>query len=229
MPASPQRSGQSEKRHPGFCPLCRWSKQQRLRRWAWARTAWGPCIRLGGDTVARDFNPSIALPSRTNLWASESSHFRPKPLSTRNSFDYHFQSAAGRLIAIAPTQSPVAQLVEQAAVNRRVVGSSPTGGADVQKAKTLAILLTPVAVSRPAGVFCFGPVFRGISPPRQPNPMFSLSQRESGLPNSTTLVRPAPQRQPRELSDSLFESAKRVNTKERASENFRVPLSPKEG
>ena len=27
--------------------------------------------------------------------------------------------------------SPVAQLVEQAAVNRRVVGSSPTGGADL--------------------------------------------------------------------------------------------------
>jgi hypothetical protein len=89
-------------------------------------------------------------------------------------------------------------------------------------------LLTPAAASRPAGVFRFGPVFRGVSPPRHPDPMFSLSQRESGPPNSTTQVRPAPERQPRELSDSLFHSAKRVNTKERAGENFRVPLSPKE-
>src|SRR6056297_3337026 len=94
-------------------------------------------------------------------------------------------------------------------------------GAYVEKAKTLAILLTPAAASRPAGVFRFGPVFRGVSPPRHPIPMFSLSRRDSGLPNSTTQVRPAPQRQPRELSDSLFDSAKRVNTKERASARFR--------
>ena len=107
--------------------------------------------------------------------------------------------------------------------NDVMLPSSPTGGAYVQKAKNLAILLTPVAVSRPAGVFCFGPVFRGVSPPRHPNPMFSLSQRESGPPNSTTLVRPAPQRQPREPSDSLFDSAKRVNTKERAGARRCLP------
>ncbi len=109
----------------------------------------GPCNRLGGgDTVDRGLNPAIPLTSRTNRWALEPPHFRPKPLSTLGSFDYHFQSAAGRFVALAPTQSPVAQLVEQAAVNRRVVGSSPTGGA-------LQILGTPDGTNqhqKPGGV-----------------------------------------------------------------------------
>ena len=42
--------------------------------------------------------------------------------------DYH--ETYGSVVSLQPAnRSPVAQLVEQAAVNRLVVGSSPTGGA----------------------------------------------------------------------------------------------------
>jgi hypothetical protein len=73
---------------------------------------------------------------------------------------------------------------------------------------------SPVSIAKVSAAFGFRagiaglgfrPLFRGLPTPRRPNPMFSVSRRESGLPSPTTLVRPTPKKQPREFSESLFD------------------------
>ena len=63
-----------------------------------------------------------------------------------------FAAAAALLICAGCKRSPVAQLAEHSAVNRRVVGSSPTGGAkkapDLQRRRSGAVSFISCSVSR---------------------------------------------------------------------------------
>lgn len=101
-------------------------------------------------------------------------------------------------------QSPVAQLVEQAAVNRLVASSSLAGGADFEIAKALANQLTPAADHRPAGVF------RGVPAIDPPPNSVSVSFTEYSRPDPTMAIEPGPQRQPENLSGSLIPAPPRL-------------------
>ena len=68
-----------------------------------------------------------------------------------------------------PLYSSIAQSVEHAAVNRGVVGSSPTGGAKARKCKTCGLFYLPKSVEKkpPADAF----------PPAEKHPLAAFFQQ----------------------------------------------------
>jgi len=103
-------------------------------------------------------------------------------------------------------------LVEQAAVNRRVVGSSPTGGVPFCTAKLAA---TPVnAQRREFSISAFSRFLacpKGFSPIAEGCPALSVSREFDRGAKQTLEVGSAPWIPDRKLSESLVNNGCRVN------------------